>query len=140
MSALSRYANRNNTYVGKYFIVTDTSSLEYQLYLSHQDLNYSLKKEVSRDRFVANSPGLEKAIEEVVNNSMMECERELVNLVSTDIINEVQAGIASLNGTYGNMTIHTSQTSSAASKFGRMLGNKITKGVTDLVNDITKVD
>lgn len=141
MSALKRYSNRNNTTGNKYETIIGTDELYRNFIQAHRDLSYSLRKEVKRDRFVLNSEGLEKDIEEYVIECLNKYQQDFIEGSIAMILNGVQNSINSISGTYGNMTITTNNSiGSIANSITVIAGKAIAKGIVDMIDSAMDID
>ena len=119
MSAFDNYKRQvNNGKNDKYLYLTSTTDIYEAFMQQHQDLNYALNKERSRDRFVANRKGLENAIVQTINKVLLSEMDEIADIISQDVIYKVQNAFGGVGGTKVNKN-------SFSSKLGKMLGKAL---------------
>lgn len=108
------------------------------------DLNYPLRKEVKRDRYVLNKEGLEQAINKAVKETMEQMSKEVDEWINQDVIplieesaQEVLDGINVVNNNF--VVQHKSstkkQSKSHAMKFAEELAKALVKSVGDILED-----
>ena len=117
--------------VTRYEYITSTDELYRNFIESKQDLNYALRKEVKRDRYVMNKEGLERQIKEDINETLMQEIDQLDSLVAADVTNKIYGMLGS--GSVG-------ANSSFAANIGKTLGKALAKGTFTLLDEITKYD
>lgn len=129
---ISRELGRDIT--NKYNYITSTDELTQAFIEAKRDLNYPLRKEVKRDRYVLNSEALEKALEEAINKTFNEVENGMTELAN-DTINDV---ICALNGitVTNNQFVAKPSKRSFAADLGKMLGKAIAKSTIKVFDDI----
>lgn len=130
MIEIERYAIQTGK-TSRYTFIADTTDLYNSLIYSHRDLSYPLRKEVKRDRYILNSQGLQKDIEKVVDEALEKAATPLIDLVSTEIANEVYSKLEDIH----NGVKHTSHINSLGSMLGKVLGKSIVEGVTGLLKE-----
>ena len=119
MSAFDNYKRQvNNGKNDKYLYLTSTTDIYEKFMQQHHDMNYALKKERSRDRFVANRKGLENAIVQTINKVLLSEMDEIADIISQDVIYKVQNAFGGVGGTKVNKN-------SFSSKLGKMLGKAL---------------
>ena len=114
---------------GVYEYTNTTEELYNAMIRTRADLNYSLRKEVKRDRYVANKRGLEESIIKAVNQVL---EKELDNfgtLVAEDVSNKVYSTIG---GATGGMK------SSFSMDIGKTIGRALGQAPFKILDEIMK--
>ena len=119
---------------GKYDFVISSNDIVKRYYESKKDLMYSLKKEVSRDRFVANSEGLQKTIIQTVSEVLEQEMDEIAEVISQDVIYRVETAF---NGG-GNANNIKSMKKSYMSRLGAMLGRALAKIPFNIMKELDK--
>lgn len=108
---------------------------------AHADLNYALKKESARDRYlIYNKKGLEKQIEQVVMNSIAAAAKELPAVIAEDAINEIMAALGTLKIVNNEFVIGKMPTKTGSSnldKFAALLAKELVKGTFKAIEDMT---
>lgn len=132
MNVTERYAIQTGK-TSKYTLIVDTTDLYNNFVSAHRDLNYPLRKEVKRDRYILNSQGLQKDIEKVVDEALQKAATPLIDLVSTDIANEAYSKLYDIHNGVGIK--HTSKINSLGSMLGKVLGKSIVEGITGLLKE-----
>jgi hypothetical protein len=130
MNPIDRYSIQTGK-TGKYTFITNTSDLYNSFISSHRDLSYPLRKEVKRDRYILNEQGLQKDIEKVIDESLEKAVEPLIDLVSTDIVNEAYSKLSDIH----NGITHKSQTNKLGAMLGKVLGKSLVDGITKILND-----
>ncbi len=130
MNVTERYIMQTGK-ANKYTFIADTTDLYNNFVSAHRDLNYPLRKEVKRDRYILNSQGLQKDIEKVVDEALQKAATPLIDLVSTDIANEAYSKLYDIH----NGIKRTSKTNSLGSMLGKLLGKSIVEGITGLLKE-----
>lgn len=130
MTPIERYKTQKGMN-DKYTFIADTTDLYNSFVSSHRDLSYPLRKEVKRDRYILNSQGLQKDIEKVIDEALEKAATPLIDLVSTDIANEVYSKLEDIH----NGVKHASHINSLGSMLGKVLGKSIVEGVTGLLKE-----
>ena len=132
MKNISRQVGHDVT--NRYSYITSSDDLTNALLESHRDLDYALRKEVKRDRFVLNSQALEKALEEAINKTFDEVENGLSELAD-DTINDIVSALNSLTVSNNQFVIPKAKRSFAAD-VGKMLGKAIAKSTIKIFDDM----
>ena len=99
---------------------------------AHKDLRYALRKEAKRDRFILNTEGMQKTINETMIDVFTEASDVLSDAVSTDIINKVQGAF---NGSGA-----ASSKSSFSADVGSMLGKAFGQSLVNLFDELLDPD
>lgn len=108
---------------------------------AHSDLGYPLLKESMRDRFlITNKAGLEKKVNEVITELIVNSEKLLIDMLKEDATYAVQDVINSIDIKNNSFVIGTlaTHTSSYASKVGKFLGKAIGQAAGKIVDIMTK--
>lgn len=127
-SALQRYAD--NKGITKYSFITSSDELYQSFMQSRQDLAYSLRKEVKRDRYISNAQGIKKDISEFIDKTLTQYEQQLVNTVATDIAATAESMLD--NAVMG--TTVKGGTSNIGAAMGKILGTAISEGIIDILH------
>ena len=120
--------------VGKYQYILNSNDVLKSYYESKKDLPYPLRKETKRDRYIYNSDGLQKDLIDIVNNAMMDAEKELSNMVSDDIVNMVYN---KMNGIVGAASSSKSTTNKTAAAFGKALANSLMSNLSKIYDELS---
>ena len=105
----------------------------------HHDLGYPLKVDSKyRRAIVYNKSGLEKQIQDMIQQVIGDNLKELADVVADDITAQLNSLTTSANGQF----IHKSgvHTSNFGAMIGKVLGKGLVKGFNDILNDITDTD
>lgn len=95
---------------------------------SHKDLNYALRKEVKRDRFVANASGLQKHITETVAIILNGMTDEFGSLVAEDSVSKVADGLRDIGcEVHYKKPSKKNRINEIASMIGKAIGTSIVK-------------
>ena len=120
--------------VTRYEYLMNTDDLTKAYMQSHSDLSYALRKEVKRDRFVANTEGLqkyiEKSIEQILNKVAKDIEAEITREVERQVLNTFSQMGAKVSG--GNSSIKSS-----SFDIGAMLGRALGTSLVNLFDEIS---
>lgn len=136
MSAIDNFKRNHNMKHSKYEYILDTRDVIEKIAEQKADLNYNLRKEVKRDRFVANAKGLEEAIIMSVNKVILsECDR-IAEVIARDIEMQIQRDIAGVM--IGNARSTSNIKTSFKMDLGKILGRELGKLSTALIDEIMK--
>lgn len=114
---------------GRYEVITNTDELTKAFLQSKSDLAYSLKKERTRDRYVANRTGLEKAIADVVNRELQGAASDLSQYTAAELVDNINAAFGLTSG-------NRNKTNSFETAIGRTFGKAIIELPLNLLDDI----
>ena len=115
----------------RYSYITNTNDLYSTLLQSHRDMNESLMKEIKRDRYIVNAKQLEKVITTTLNEEMAAVSKEMVNVVSDGVMDQVNH---SMNQISSGSRLKSD--SSFSAQFGKALGKALGNATTKIVNDV----
>lgn len=120
--------------LGNYTYIHSTDSLIQALRDQKADLDYCLRKEVKRDKFILNGQELEKRIYEICLQAIEDSAKSLTPTVAQEIRNDLlRLGVSVSNG---SSTTPVIKQSSFSKDFGKLLGKSLTKGVGGLLKEI----
>lgn len=129
----------------KYKLIMNPEQLAQEYYRQKYDLSYALRKEIKRDRFVANSKGLQDGINKLVAEALASASKELASLVAHDILEQVAANVNQIkqaaDGTIrytGRITPSSSSSQALYNQFAKALGKGLGNGVLNLFRDMLK--
>lgn len=107
---------------------------------AHADLGYPLKKESARDRFlIYNSKGLEKEVNKIITELIINSEKILVEMLREDATEVMQELADSINVVNNQVVIKKpSNQSSFGSKVGKYLGKAIAQATKKIMNEMMK--
>lgn len=107
---------------------------------AHADLGYPLKKESARDRFlIYNSKGLEKQINEIITELIINSEKILIEMIWEDGIQVMQELADCINVVNNKATVKKpSSKSSFGSKVGKHLGKAIAQATNNILKEMMK--
>ena len=107
---------------------------------AHAELGYPLKKQSYRDRYlIYNKQGLEKEIEKIITELIINSEKILVEMLREDATQVMQELADSINVVNNQVVINKpSNQSSFGSKVGRYLGKAIAQATKKIVKELTK--
>ena len=133
---LSRLAGRDVRNRYEYIMTSD--NLLKSFVEARRDLQYPLRKEVKRDRYILNAQALEKALEEAINKALTEVEKGMTEVAN----NTVDDVVTALNGitTSGNKFVAKPIKRSFAADIGKMFGKAIAKSTAKIFSDMMNVD
>lgn len=121
----------------QYEWIVNSNDLYSKIMLSHRDLGYNLKQEIrngrGRDRFVVNSSELEKMINEAITEEMGAISKEMVDVVSQEIVNQASNAINSISVGGAAPKVKNSKMD-----FGKMLGRALGRAAAKVIQEITK--
>lgn len=101
----------------------------YTKYMKCQkDLAYNLRKEVKRDRFVANYSGLQKHITDFIIEILNDMSTELTDTFSKDLENQL------INILSGNKPVKTPSRSTR--NIGVLIGKRLGASLAKIYNDV----
>lgn len=129
-SALQRYADGKG--ITKYSFITSSDELYQSFMQSRLDLNYALRKEVKRDRYISNSQGLQKEIESYIDKILTQYEQQFVNAVASDIAATAESMMD--NAVYNGTSSSNQGLLKASAAIGKIIGTTIAKGITELLH------
>lgn len=112
----------------KYQYILDHETLIDAYLRSRADLDYRLKKEVKRDRFVENKAALQEELTAAIEQALRAGSKEISEVVAQDIHNAIEAAFAG----------STSGSAAKGSKFdlGSMIGRALGSLPTTLLDQI----
>jgi hypothetical protein len=119
-------AQAKETY-SRYEYIIKSDDLTRAFLESKADLKYALKKERTRDRYVANKKGLENAINDSVVNGMMAAADELADFTALEVVNAI-------NGLLGTQIKGAKNSNSFEVMFGKKLGKALGELPFDLLD------
>ena len=82
----------------RYEFILSQDDLLRAYFESHKDLNYNLRKEVKRDRFILNSSAMQQEINKICGNAIQKAGKELAELVAVDARTEIEKQICAAFG------------------------------------------
>lgn len=129
-SALQRYTDGKG--ITKYSFITSSDELYQSFMQSRQDLAYSLRKEVKRDRYISNAQGIKKEISEFIDKTLTQYEQQLINTVSADIAATAESMLD--NAVMGTTVKGGNGTSNIGAAMGKILGTAISEGIIDMLH------
>ena len=143
--------NTNNNHLGNLSRLVGHPVTRYEYMLSrddvmnawfkaHVDLGYPLRKESARDRFlIYNSKGLEKEINEIITELIINSEKILIEMLREDATQVMQELADSINVINNQVVIKKpSNQSSFGSKVGKYLGKAIAQATKKIIKEMTK--
>lgn len=138
--------NTNNNHIGNLSRLAGHPVTRYEYMLSgddimnawakaHADLGYPLRKESARDRFlIYNSKGLEKEINEIITELIINSEKILIEMLREDTTQVMQELADSINVINNQVVIkRPSNRSSFGSKVGKYLGKAIMQATKKII-------
>lgn len=114
---------------GKYQYITDTDELTKAYMQSKADLNYALRKEVKRDRYILNRQALQQSIVDTVIQVLMQNLDILADMVAADVVYNV-------NAAFGNAAGAARKNSSLTDMLGKQLGRALAEAPFKLLDEI----
>ena len=126
----------------EYEYILNTDDLTRAWMEARKDLNYALRKEVKRDRYVLNTEGLQRDLEKALTQAINEASDQLHQMVLNDLIPDIERTLNLItvqNGQFKAPPI-PKRRSSWASQLGKMLGKAIAKSTVKIFEDMTKPD
>ena len=121
----------------RYEFIMSQDDLMNAYFKSHQDLNYALRKQSKRDRFlVANSAGLQKELKRICDDILQNTSKELAELVAQDARTEVERQLnAALSGTTAAKSSNISR-SRNTSKLANAIVGGFMSGIGGILSDM----
>lgn len=126
---------------GRYQYIVDINELQAALIESRADLDYALRKEAKRDRFILNTKAMEKEIQKTTEEVVQKVSREITETVSKDIVASVYASVASIgniNGARSHVKTANASKNNFGSELGRALGKAMVATVTKFWDEMNK--
>ena len=151
--AMSRHQNKLSNITGndvsrRYSYILTGNDLLNAYLNSKKDLNYALRKEVKRDRFVLNSKGLQKELEELCKKALDSASQGFSQVIAADTVNEVAKQLNGLvqlsNGkvVFSGSKVGASNSgrNSAAAQMTKAFTQGVMSGLSGIVEDILDLD
>ena len=134
-STMKRHIGNINKSVGtisgnRYEYILSQDDLMRAYFESHKDLNYNLRKEVKRDRFILNSSAMQQEINKICGKAIQGASKELAELVAADARTEIEKQICAAFGSSNPAAKRSNKNSTSA------LANAIVGGITSGFGDI----
>lgn len=127
--------------VTKYEYILSQNELTNAWVKAHADLGYPLLKESARDRYlITNKAGLEKKVNEVIAELIVNSKKILVDMLNQDAtctVQDVLNGIDIKNNKFV-VGVTATHTDSYASKMAKFLGKAIGQAAGKIVDIMTK--
>lgn len=152
-SVISRHQNNLSNITGndvsrRYSYILTGNDLLNAYLNSKKDLNYALRKEVKRDRFVLNSKGLQKELEELCRKALDSASQGFSQVIAADTVNEVAKQLNGLvqlsNGkvVFSGSKVGASNSgrNSAAAQMTKAFTQGVMSGLSGIVEDILDLD
>ena len=143
--------NTNNNHLGNLSRLVGHPVTRYEYMLSgddimnawaqaHADLGYPLKKESARQRYlIYNKQGLEKQINEIITELIINSEKILIEMLKEDATQIMQELADSINVVNNQVVIKKpSNQNSFGSKVGKYLGKAIAQATKKIIKEMTK--
>lgn len=105
---------------------------------SRKDLNYALRKEAKRDRFVMNSAGVQKEMNKICNTAIQEASKQMAAMIEQDARNAIERAMCSISGTPAPAA--NSRNNNTGALLGRSLANGLMKGIGGILDDMMSSD
>ena len=119
----------------RYEFILSQDDLLRAYFESHKDLNYNLRKESKRDRFIMNTPAMQQEINKICGNAIQKASKELAELVAADARNEVERQInAALGGSAATTSKNNSSRSTSA--LSNAIVGGLMSGIGGIINDM----
>lgn len=141
MSAIDNHLRNMSVLAGhpvtKYEYMMSMDDVARAYMQSKQDLNYALRKEVKRDRFVANTQGLQKHITETIAKILCSISDDISDYIAKDAENKISNMITGLNNGKTRVISNNKKVSlnKLASMIGKALGSSLVKLFDDVISD-----
>ena len=136
---ISRRVGRDVTNRYNYIVSSDDLTNAY-LKMRHE-LHYPLMMDSKyRRAIIYNKQGLEKKIQDMINECIIANILELDKMIADDIVNEIANGLSGLTQTANGKIVvgnRSRSNSSMTSMFVKSLAKGLVKGVGKIIDDIT---
>ncbi len=132
---LGRAIGKNLNGVNKYSYILSSDDLTNAYLQMRNDLGYPLMLESTyRRAIVYNKQGLEKKIENMINNCLEEAAKNLSDIIVADITYQLNNITTAANG---KIVVGGGKSFNMASMLGSALGKGLVKGFFNILDDIT---
>lgn len=114
----------------RYSYILSQDELLNAYFQQRQDLQYALRKEIKRDRFILNSRGLEKELNRILEEAITEAANQMLIWLSEDANNVLQSVLDGIPS-------GTLKLSPSTHRFIKMLTTQAVNETMNIINEIT---
>ena len=118
---------------GRYEFILSQEDLMNAYFQSHRDLQYNLRKESKRDRFIMNTPAMQEEINRICGDAIQKASKQSAELVAIDARNEV---INQLNVALTGRPAAASNNNHRTSALANAIVGGLMSGIGGIINDM----